>query len=165
MEPGEGSRADDRDSEIERLTLARRRDVLTKCPSSPGIPGSRLAQHVVPNEDGSTPQSDFWSLREFFGTGEDKIEFSSSSTTLVLSLDEGGNSRAKPLQFVVTASSSASKTLRGGLSGVPSVVRAGPKTRVAMALVRAYSVKTSASSSVSKTITEPAEQMSLSDTS
>ena len=32
-------------------------------------------QSVIPNEDMSTPKSHLWSLREFFRTGEGKVEF------------------------------------------------------------------------------------------
>ena len=152
------------DSEIKLSTLARRMDVLSKCPST-----QESLEIIWCNASSQTKMDPRHS--SISGRSASSLELvritsnlSSSLTTLVLVWIREGIVEQNVLSLLETASS-ASNTLRGGLSGVLPVVRAGPKTRVAMALVMAYSVKTSASSSASKTITEPAEQTSILDAS
>lgn len=152
------------DSEIELLTLARRRDVLTKCPSTQGSP--EVIWRNTSSQTKICPRHSLISGRSASSLELVRIisNLSSSLMVPVLVWMRDGIAEQNLSSFLETASSSASRTLRGGLFGGPSIVRAGPKTSVVIALAIAYSVKTSAPSSVFKTITEPAEQTSLLDT-
>ena len=136
------------DSEIELLTLARQRDALTKCPTtqeSLEVIWSNTLSRMRIGPCQSSISGHFASSSELVRM---RLTLSSSSTTLVLIWTREGIVQQNVSSLFETVPSSASKTSRGGLSGVPSVVRMRLQTRVAMALAVAYSEKTLASSPV-----------------
>ena len=125
-------------SEIGRRNLARRREVLTECPSTHG--SLEVVSRNTSSQTKMDPRHNLISGRSASSLELVRIRSnrSSISAAFVRVWMREGIVEQNLSTLPVMVFSSARNTLRGGLSGVPPVVRAGPRTRAAITPVSAY---------------------------